>query len=159
MCVSNLLILSFPNTLNFSASFDVTEDSCTAFPSVTPDGKTVKGATVFVKNSGPDNKRLPMDQQNPAYSHDGVAAPQSVFEAWVADPPDSPVSAATTAAPTTATQLPTEPAATRPVTPTVTSNPQPSCDCNENGCTGNSQDCCANGTCDKGGTCDTPNCD
>lgn len=32
MCVSNLLILSFPNTLNFSASFDVTEDNCTASP-------------------------------------------------------------------------------------------------------------------------------
>ncbi|KAL8939977.1 MAG: hypothetical protein Q9216_003054 [Gyalolechia sp. 2 TL-2023] len=143
------------NSATKGCGFDITEDDCATFPSFTPDGTSVKGATVFVKINCADNKRLPMDQQNPAYNHDGVAAPQSVFEAWIAELPNSSVLPATTAAPTTVGQASSGPAAT----PASTSNPRPTCDCNENGCTDNSPGCCANGTCDQDGTCDTPNCD
>lgn len=35
----------------------------------------------------------------------------------------------------------------------------PTCDCGESSCSESSPACCANGTCDLDGTCDTPNCD
>ncbi|KAL8808229.1 MAG: hypothetical protein Q9182_000293, partial [Xanthomendoza sp. 2 TL-2023] len=54
-------------------SFDVTEQHCGTRPSYTPDSSSIKGATIFVKIDCSNNKRLPMDQQNPAYRHDGVA--------------------------------------------------------------------------------------
>lgn len=141
------------NSTTKGCGFDVTEEDCARFPSFTPDGKSVKGATIFVKIDCANNQRLPMDQQNQAYNHEGVPAPQSVYDAWIAELPENPSSAPTTAAPTN------EPVATQPPAPTATSNPQPTCDCNENGCTDDSPSCCANGTCDQDGTCDTPNCD
>lgn len=39
-----------------------------------------------------------MDQQNPAYNHDGVPAPQDIYDAWIASLPANPNSASTTTA-------------------------------------------------------------
>lgn len=136
----------FIEILTFSASFDITEQVCTTAGAFTPDGKSVKSATIFVKINCANNERLPMDQQNEACNHDGVPAPQSVYDAWIAELPANPSSAAPTAAPTSESPLSTEPAATQPPALTATAS-QPACDCNENGCTDSSPSCCANGTC------------
>ncbi|KAL9604273.1 MAG: hypothetical protein Q9219_000671 [cf. Caloplaca sp. 3 TL-2023] len=114
-CGYATLALLSSDRLALSASYDVTEDDCAIRPSYTPDGKNVKGATIFVKINCADNKRLPKDQQNPAYNHDGVPAPQSVYDAWIADLPANPSSAATTGS------------AGSP-SPSSTATSQPSCD-------------------------------
>lgn len=44
----------------------------------TADGDGVFGDTVFVKTDCSNNARLPLDRQDPAYQHKGVAAPQFV---------------------------------------------------------------------------------
>lgn len=49
----------------------------------TADGTGVLGATIFVWTDCSNNERLPLDQQNPAYQHDGVAAPQSVINTYI----------------------------------------------------------------------------
>ena len=41
------------------------------------------GATVFVKTDCGNNQRLPMDQQDPAYQHEGVAQPQAVYDSFM----------------------------------------------------------------------------
>ena len=51
----------------------------------TADGKGVLGATIFVRTDCSNNQRLPLDQQDPAYQHEGVAAPQSVYDAFIAN--------------------------------------------------------------------------
>lgn len=56
-----------------------TGNVCTSQPARSVDGKEVVGATIFVKTDCGTNARLPMDQQDPAYQHDGVAMPQSAF--------------------------------------------------------------------------------
>ncbi|KAL8809228.1 MAG: hypothetical protein Q9200_003607 [Gallowayella weberi] len=78
--------------------FDVTEEHCGTRPSYTPDFSSIKGATIFVKINCSNNERLPMDQQNPAYRHDGVAAPQQVYDTWIADLPANPNAATKTSA-------------------------------------------------------------
>ncbi len=61
-----------------------TGNVCTQQPARTADGTQVLGATVFVKTDCSNNQRLPMDQQDPAYQHDGVAQPQSVYDSFMA---------------------------------------------------------------------------
>ena len=51
----------------------------------TADGTGVLGATIFVKTDCSNNARLPLDQQDPAYQHDGVAAPQSVYNDFITE--------------------------------------------------------------------------
>ena len=48
----------------------------------------VLGDTIFVKTDCGTRARLPMDQQDPAYQHDGVAAPQSVIQGFLAGQQD-----------------------------------------------------------------------
>ncbi|KAI4146087.1 MAG: hypothetical protein LQ341_002176 [Variospora aurantia] len=59
-----------------------------------------------------------------------------------------------TTAPASSTRSTT---ATSNATPTPPANP--TCDCGESSCSEDSPPCCANGSCDLDGTCDTPNCD
>ncbi len=51
----------------------------------TADGTGVLGATIFVKTDCSNNARLPLDQQDPAYQHDGVAAAQSVYNDFITE--------------------------------------------------------------------------
>lgn len=44
--------------------------------------QNLKGDTVFVWTNCEDHKPLPMDKQNPAYRHPGVAMPHGVREAY-----------------------------------------------------------------------------
>ncbi|KAL8685531.1 MAG: hypothetical protein Q9224_005779, partial [Gallowayella concinna] len=60
------------NATTKGCGYDITEEHCGTRPSYTPNFKSIKGATVFVKIDCANNKRLPMDQQNPAYNHEGV---------------------------------------------------------------------------------------
>jgi hypothetical protein len=60
-----------------------TGNVCTEQPARTADGTQVLGATVFVKTDCGNNQRLPMDQQDPAYQHNGVAQPQSVYDSFM----------------------------------------------------------------------------
>ncbi|KAI4240643.1 MAG: hypothetical protein L6R40_005010 [Gallowayella cf. fulva] len=75
------------NSTTKGCGYDITEDHCVTRSSYVPDGKSIKGATIFVKIDCSNNQRLPMDQQNPAYNHEGVPAPQSVYDVWIADLP------------------------------------------------------------------------
>ncbi|KAL8923628.1 MAG: hypothetical protein Q9172_003052 [Xanthocarpia lactea] len=125
------------NATTKGCGYDVTEDHCATRPSYVPDFSSIKGATVFVRIDCSNNQRLPMDQQNPAYNHPGVAAPQNVFDTWIADLP---------------VQEPEVPEEEAPATP-------PKCECGESSCTPESPPCCANGSCKLDGTCSTPNCD
>ncbi|KAL8676255.1 MAG: hypothetical protein Q9186_007216 [Xanthomendoza sp. 1 TL-2023] len=84
------------NATTKGCGYDITEEHCGTRPSYTPNFKSIKGATVFVKIDCANNKRLPMDQQNPAYNHEGVPAPQEVYEAWIADLPEKPQQATKT---------------------------------------------------------------
>lgn len=50
---------------------------CSAQAWRSADGSEVIGTTVFVWTDCGTNERLPMDKQDPAYQHPGVALPQS----------------------------------------------------------------------------------
>ena len=52
---------------------------CTTQTYRSGDGKLVLGDTIFIRTNCANRERLPMDQQDPAYRWDGVAAPQSVY--------------------------------------------------------------------------------
>lgn len=52
---------------------------CSTQPFKSADGTQVIGTTVFVWTDCSTNERLPMEQQDPAYQHDGVALPQSIY--------------------------------------------------------------------------------
>ncbi|KAL8954544.1 MAG: hypothetical protein Q9193_007199, partial [Seirophora villosa] len=62
-----------------------------------------------------------------------------------------------TAAPTSSASLTSSTKTTAGAVTTPSGNP--TCDCGESSCSEDSPPCCANGSCDLDGTCDTPNCD
>ncbi|KEF57965.1 uncharacterized protein A1O9_05887 [Exophiala aquamarina CBS 119918] len=47
-------------------------------------GQDLKGDTIFVRTDCANHEPLPMDQQNPAYRHPGVAMPHDIREAYTA---------------------------------------------------------------------------
>lgn len=59
--------------------YTTTANVCSAQAWKSADGSQVIGTTVFVWTDCATNERLPMSQQDPAYQHDGVALPQSVY--------------------------------------------------------------------------------
>lgn len=68
--------------INHCINYQSTGNVCTQQPYRSGDGSLVLGDTIFVKTDCGNRERLPMEQQDPAYQHDGVAAPQSVYSAF-----------------------------------------------------------------------------
>ncbi|MCJ1278218.1 hypothetical protein MMC21_006033 [Puttea exsequens] len=65
--------------INHCINYQSTGNVCTQQPYRSSDGTLVLGDTVFVKTDCGTRERLPLGEQDPAYQHDGVAAPQSVY--------------------------------------------------------------------------------
>ncbi|KAK3172292.1 hypothetical protein OEA41_005613 [Lepraria neglecta] len=68
--------------INHCINYQTTGNVCTQQPYRSGDGSLVLGDTIFVKTDCGTRARLPMDQQDPAYQHDGVAAPTSVYDTF-----------------------------------------------------------------------------
>ncbi|KAI4215946.1 MAG: hypothetical protein LQ351_001442 [Letrouitia transgressa] len=65
--------------------YRTTPNVCSLQPFRSADGKKVLGDTIFVKTDCGTRARLPMDQQDKAYQHEGVAAPQQIYDTYLAE--------------------------------------------------------------------------
>jgi hypothetical protein len=57
-------------------------DPVTFQPTISINGPAIRGDTCFVRTNCSNHERLPMDQQNPAYRHDGVTMPQEMYAGY-----------------------------------------------------------------------------
>ena len=69
--------------INHCDNYQNSPNVCTPQAYRSRDGSVVLGDTIFVKIDCGTRARLPMDQQDPAYQHDGVAAPQNVIDTFI----------------------------------------------------------------------------